>query len=41
MTNPHEPTPAEVYSLDEVAQAAGVPVSTVEALVAAGGVHAV
>jgi hypothetical protein len=40
MTNPHDPTPAEVYSLDEVAQAAGVPASAVEALVSAGGIHA-
>jgi periplasmic protein TonB len=34
-------TPMDVYSVDEVAQAAGVPVSSVEALVAAGQIHAV
>ena len=33
--------PNEVYSIDEVAQAAGVPVSSVQALVAAGRIHAV
>ena len=33
--------PNEVYSVDEVAQAAGVPVSSVQALVAAGRIHAV
>jgi periplasmic protein TonB len=33
---PHDPPPPDVYSLDDIARAAGVPVSRVEALVSQG-----